>query len=134
MKQIINLILKIIATIYLLLMAGRNIYLQFICWEGISMYIIAFTLFNAISLWDKEQTKIDVNYIIAMWSGLCIRYIYSNIHSFDYTDFLVVSMQLLPICATILNYLINKKKIKLNELSAKEIDQLVMLKYGNKEV
>ena len=134
MKQKINLILKIITTIYLLLMAIHNIYLICNHWEGISMYIIGFTLFNAISLWDKEQTKVDVNYIISMWLGLCIRYIYSNINTFDFTDFLVVSIQLAPICATILNYLINKKRIKLNELSAKEIDQLIMLKYGNKKV
>lgn len=134
MNKKINLILKIIATIYLLIMAGRNIYLQFICWEDISMYIIGFTLFNAINLWSKNQNKINIIYIIAMWLGLCIRYIYSNIRTFDFTDFLVVSIQLTPICATILNYLINKKRIKLNELSATEINQLVMLKYGNKEV
>ena len=132
--KIANLILKIIATIYLLLMTGRNIYLLFICWDGICMYIIGFALFNTFNLWSKEQTKINIIYIVSIWLGLCIRYLYSNANLFDYTDFVVVSMQVVPICTTMLNYLISKKKIKLNKLSAKEIEQLVMLKYGNKVV
>ena len=60
MKQKINLILKIITTIYLLIMAGWNVYNILICWDGICMYIIGFTLFNVINLWSRKQIKINI--------------------------------------------------------------------------
>ena len=115
MKQKINLILKIITTIYLLMMAGWNIYNLFICWDGICMYIIGFTLFNAINLWSKKQIKINIIYIVSMWLGLCIRYIYTTISIFDHLDFIVIAMQLVPICTTILNFAINNLEVKQDE-------------------
>ena len=50
-----------------------------------------------------------------MWLGLCIRYTYSNISIFNYTDLVVIAMQLVPVCATILNYLISTKEVKQDE-------------------
>lgn len=115
MKRKINLILKIITTLYLLIIAGWNVYSLFISWNGICLYIIGFTLFNAINLWSKEQSKLNIIYIVSMWLGLCIRYIYSNASLFDYIDFIVITMQFVPIGATILNYLISNMEVKQDE-------------------
>ena len=60
MTKKVNLILKIITTIYLLIMAGWNVYSLFVYWDGICLYIIGFTLFNALNLWSKEQSKINI--------------------------------------------------------------------------
>ena len=97
------------------MMAGWNVYDLFNCWDGICMYIIGFTLFNAINLWSKKQIKINIIYIVLMWLGLCIRYIYTTISIFDFLDFSVVAMQLVPICTTILNYSINDLGVLKNE-------------------
>jgi hypothetical protein len=111
MKQKINLILKFITTIYLLMMVGWYTYNLFIDWDGICLYIIGFTLFNVLNLWSKKQSEINIIYIVLMWLDLCIRYICLNINLFDYIDFIVVAMQLIPICSTILNYSINNLEV-----------------------
>lgn len=106
----LNLILKIINTLYLslvILVFSISIIEE---WDGIIVYIIGFAILNLLTIWHKKPLFINTMYIVILWFVLCIRYVYTNVYTLDMTDCVVIFMQALPIATATVDYFMKGKE------------------------
>lgn len=111
--KVFNIILKLITHFYLMLILGYYTYVNiFVEFEGISIYIVWFTVFQIWNLFQDKQLLRNVIYICGIYLTLIICYIITTYYYFwfDFRDILVVVLQLLPISASIINYIVSKRK------------------------